>query len=45
MDKIVLNQKDFLGRGACAPVYRYVIENTPLVVKCFKSEAEANQEK
>ena len=36
LQKIQLKEKDYLGEGANAKVYKYSLLNQPLAVKCYK---------
>ena len=41
---IELSDRDSLGSGISAEVFRYVIQNTEVALKCFKDESRAKKE-
>ena len=38
LEIIELNEKDMIGGGVNAKVYRYHLKNTAVAVKCFKEK-------
>ena len=45
LEAIELNEKDLIGGGANAKVYRYNLNNTAVAIKCFKEKSIAMLEK
>ena len=41
---IELSDRDSLGSGKSAEVFRYTIQNTEVALKCFKEESPAKKE-
>ena len=44
MPNIILKEKNFLGKGSYAEVYRYKLKNIDFAVKCFKEKEYALKE-
>ena len=45
LEAIELNEKDLIGGGVNAKVYRYNLKNAVVAVKCFKEKQKAMLEK
>ena len=45
LETIELNEKDLIGGGVNAKVYRYNLKNAVVAVKCFKEKQKAMLEK
>ena len=41
---IELSDRDSLGSGTSAEIFRYAIQNTEIALKCFKEESHAKKE-
>ena len=41
LTSIELRETDFLGKGQNADVYRYMIKNNSIAVKCFQDQDDA----